>query len=580
LSRLSSLCAAVVACALAGPAAAEPAPSPEPSFGSPALETERCADQTYPECRRLRFAYGPIEVTPGNNAQYVGPVTIEKPAYDGYAIRTVSNLVRGDGSIPPVDVLHLHHGVWISVPQRGSYLPFYGAGEEKTAAISPPGYGMLVKGSDVWLLNYMLHNQTTVPESVWITYDIDYVPREAAERAGIKGVLPLWLDVRNADRPYYPVFNVQRGFGSRNAQSGRRECTYPRETCATVDPYGKSQQGNGRGYDWTVPPQFAGTLVGIAGHLHPGGLRDEVDLVRTVDGSERVRRIFTSEAVYFDPRGPISWDMAMTVSKRDWRVQVEPGDRLRLNAVYDAEQSSWYEGMGIVMAFVAPGERTGVNPFDTVRKRVKVKVKSRRKKARTRRTRAVRGRDSARRVRARARRRARYRWVWRNVPVPIETTGQVTHGHLAENDNYGGEGIRSLPAKDGPVVSEVQVGNYQYSPGDLSRAEADGIPRVRADGTLTFRNWDASLGVWHSITTCAPPCTGRTGISYPLADGDPPLDSLELGWVPPPINTMQPTSQSAEYKVKPREAGLVPGQTYTYFCRVHPFMRGGFKVVE
>ena len=40
------------------------------------------------------------------------------------------------------------------------------------------------------------------------------------------------------------------------------------------------------------------------------------------------------------------------------------GDKIRLNAVYDSQQASWYENMGIVMAFLAPGDKSGVDVFN------------------------------------------------------------------------------------------------------------------------------------------------------------------------------------------------------------------------
>lgn len=561
----------------AAPAAAqEQPPSAEPGFLGPGAASRPCADRTFADCRRLRFSYGPIHVTPGNNAQLVGPVTIEKPAYDGYILNMRANLVRGDGSVPAVDVLHLHHAVWVSIPQYGSNLPFFGAGEEKTTLGGAPGYGIAVKRSDTWLLNYMLHNLTTTPENVWITYDIEYVAKAPAEAAGIRRVVPLWFDVRS-DRGYYPVFNVQRGYGQVNPGTGTRECTFPRDTCAPADPWGERQQGNGVGWDWKVPERFAGTLVGMGGHLHPGGLRDEVDLVRRIGEEDRVRRIFTSEAVYYDPSGPVSWDVSMTVTKPGWRVRIEPGDRIRLNAVYETERASWYEGMGIVMGYVAPDDDSGVDPFTTVRKRVRVRVPVRRRAAARRR---AAGRRAASRPPARSRRRTRYRWTrrWVDRPVPIDTRGVVTHGHLAENDNHGGQGERPLPAKTGRVASDVTIAGFQYLPGDLSRVDDEGIPLVRRNNTLTFRNADAGASVWHTITTCRAPCTGRTGISYPLADASTPLDSLELGYGYPA--NMQPTAQTYLWRLKPADAGLSSGETYTYFCRVHPFMRGAFKVVE
>ena len=35
------------------------------------------------KCKRIQFTFGPITVKPGQNDVLIGPVTIEKPAYDG-----------------------------------------------------------------------------------------------------------------------------------------------------------------------------------------------------------------------------------------------------------------------------------------------------------------------------------------------------------------------------------------------------------------------------------------------------------------------------------------------------------------
>src|SRR4051812_23374269 len=102
----------------------------------------------------------------------------------------------------------------------------------------------------------------------------------------MKPAYPVWLDVRPSG---YPVFNAQRDFGKNGT------CTWPKEKCAEFDPYGKKivgqgAGGNGRGTDLQLPKAgdslgrtdhfTGGTLIGIGGHLHPGGLRNEIDLVR------------------------------------------------------------------------------------------------------------------------------------------------------------------------------------------------------------------------------------------------------------------------------------------------------------
>ena len=66
--RATATVSAVVALGAAAPARAD-VPVPEGGFAPVQLAHEPCQDRTYPECRRLRFTYGPLPVTPGNNAQ-------------------------------------------------------------------------------------------------------------------------------------------------------------------------------------------------------------------------------------------------------------------------------------------------------------------------------------------------------------------------------------------------------------------------------------------------------------------------------------------------------------------------------
>jgi plastocyanin len=77
-------------------------------------------------------------------------------------------------------------------------------------------------------------------------------------------------------------------------------------------------------------------------------------------------------------------------------------------------------------------------------------------------------------------------------------------------------------------------------------------------------------GIWHTITACKAPCDRSTGVAYPLADGDVNFDSGELGIAGPP------TAGTLTWKT-PAD---LPTGTYTYFCRIHPSMRGAFRVTN
>ena len=64
-----------------------------------------------------------------------------------------------DGSVPRVDVIHLHHGVWLKNLQ-----PLFAAGEEKTTFSAPPGHGWRYRTTDTWHMNHMIHNLTPTPD--------------------------------------------------------------------------------------------------------------------------------------------------------------------------------------------------------------------------------------------------------------------------------------------------------------------------------------------------------------------------------------------------------------------------------
>ncbi|HEY2635876.1 MAG TPA: hypothetical protein VGI54_00690, partial [Solirubrobacteraceae bacterium] len=114
-------------------------------------------------------------------------------------------------------------------------------------------------------------------------------------------------------------------------------------------------------------------------------------------------------------------------------------------------------------------------------------------------------------------------------------------------------------------------------------------PTVKQGGQITFDNQDASSigpggggyltflnpapeymnSIFHTITSCKSPCGLDTGISYPLANGAGNYDSAQLGVGTPAVGRLTWSTP----------AGLKPG-TYTYFCRIHPFMRGTFRIVK
>jgi plastocyanin len=450
-----------------------------------------------PGAQRLHFEYGPVHVAPGQNDIRIGENDL-KPPEEGYVVAFRPNLTLADKrrTVPRVDQLHLHHGVWLG----NDLQPLWASGEEKTIVTAPPGYGWHFRPSDRWFMNHMIHDLTPTPADVYITYDLDFIPMTSPAAAGMHDVRTLWMDVMGFQA--YPVFDALRG-----RHGGDRRYTYPDES------HQRGYTANRKVIDQD------GVLVFTAGHLHPGGLYTDLDLTR--DG--HTVRLFRSRARYWEPAGAVSWDVAMTATPSSWRVGVRKGDVLSVHATYDTSRASWYESMGIMPVAFSPGG-TGPDPFRT------------------------------------------------RVDVP----GRVTHGELAENRNHGG-GFAGMPdartlLSGAAPAGPVRIGSFTYGRGDLSLAGRAGRPpAVRAGRALRFVNRDAARGIMHSITSCRAPCNRATGIAYPLADGRARFDSGNLGTGPAGFTA---ASNRISWRT-PRS--LRPG-TYTYFCRIHPFMRGAFRV--
>lgn len=496
---------------------------------------------SYPGMEHLHFNAGPYRVTPGANLILLAYNHVPKPDQDGYMVRMAPNLRyalpdgKCCGTVPPVDVIHLHHGVWLSNGMAGEgegnsyghgFYPFMASGEEKTVYNFPQGYGYPVGGHDLWVLNYMIHNLTARATQVYINYAIDFVPATDPAAAGITPVHPIWMDVE--DHHLYPVFNVRQHSGVH----GR--FTFPD---MARHPYADEPTLN----EFTI--DHPGVLVGTAGHLHPGGLYDTLDLIRpgataakgTVHGGEpHSVRLFRSFAHYWDKRGPISWDMSMTATPDNWRPQVKAGDVLRISATYNSSRASWYEVMGIMVVWEAWDRTGGVDPFRHA----------------------------------------------------LDETGAVTHGRLRENEYLGGTYSLGINPMTFPecFTHTVSIADFAYNPGDFTATGAERcMPTIRAGTSLTFTNYDASplspgnplnpsaayMGsIFHTVTSCQDPCGLNTGISYPLADGAGDFDSGQLGLGIP-----------ATGKLKWSTPTTLPPGTYTFYCRIHPWMRGVFRII-
>ncbi len=525
---LTLAAAAISLGAFAGVTAAAPAkkhvtPTVKRTSAKLKLATKTTMTRGADGVEHFHYVYGPIHISPGQNSQFLDPATVAmgvRPNENGYILSFNPNLIEADGSIPRVDVIHLHHAVWAV---NGA--PTFGAGEEKTIARAPAGYGWRYKTTDSWVIDHMIHNLTASPDVVYMTYDIDFLPDTAPQAASLIPIRTQWMDVEGGKG--YPVFDALKGTGHDTSKG--KQYTYPDD-----DP--TAYPGGYRRNEWHVTK--AETLVGTAGHLHPGGLNTQLTITR--NGVTKL--LFQSDAKYWEPAGAVSWDVSMTTTTPKWKINVEPGDVVAVHATYDTSKASWYESMGIMGTQVADGHQ-GVDPFTS----------------------------------------------------SYPTRGPVSHGPLAENRNHGDKTTQIYPDPikllDGPVSDggQVTIDDFFYSQGNLAGGGFPARPPVLHQGqTLTFKNNDAAPGVigrvfggsggtdlpaYHTITDCKAPCNRSSGIAYPLANGKVTFDSGELGYGPTGLTA------SAQRQTWTVPKNLSPG-TYTYFCRVHPFMRGSFRVIK
>ena len=525
-----------------------------PAVASAGGPEEVLGRATYPGMTTYSCRMGPLPIVPGQNlnelagtstcpnAEVVsgdGGLDVFDPGSteEGYITRFKPSMVEilpgGGERTPSVWDLHLHHVVWLK--QGGG--PTFASGEEKTHVKLPQGYGIRAEGGENWGVNHMIHNLTARGgRQVYLTWEIDWVPADAP--ADIAEASIRWLDVAGAPQ-IYPVFDAERGFD----RDGDGRWTFPDDVPTDPGTPGyEERQKISNNAQWTVP-SGGRTLVFTAGHLHPGGT--SVDLKVTRDGV--TVPLFRSGAKYYEPAGAVSWDVSMRATRPEWRVSLKAGDTVSVSATYNVRRASWYESMGIMpLAVTQENDPAAKDPFD----------------------------DAA------------------AVRAMYDQGGILTHGRLPENidakarKNLRLPDPRKLKSRGRVPNAGLEIDGFGYSLGGYSAFR--GFPQllmrpplVRPGQGVAFTNLEALPGasddpeVWHSITSCRAPCNRGPGIGYPLAAGPIKFDSGQLGYGSG--LSQEVTTGSNEYKTPPlRKAG----KTYTYFCRIHPFMRGSVRVKQ
>jgi hypothetical protein len=128
----------------------------------------------------------------------------------------------------------------------------------------------------------------------------------------------------------------------------------------------------------------------------------------------------------------------------------------------------------------------------------------------------------------------------------------------------------------------VLIAGFKYIPAVTGNTRC--VPTIKRGQSITFQSEDADpmgtfslvnpnpfylASVFHTVTTCKYPCRLNYGISYPLANGSGNLDSGELGVGVPGVGRLTWSTPK----------NLPPG-TYSFFCRIHPWMRGLFRILK
>ena len=153
----------------------------------------------------------------------------------------------------------------------------------------------------------------------------------------------------------------------------------------------------------------------------------------------------------------------MGATPPSWRVQVKAGDTVSVHATYDTRRADWYEVMGIMPVAVYDGTDVG-------------------------------GKDAQ--------------------ATDIPQTEVLTHGHLHENDNHGGDptgapdplSLWSAPAPN----NTINIQQFAYH-GDPNAGQS--VPTIAPGQSLTFNNSDAVPSVNDRTAPSTPSRRARTPVT-------------------------------------------------------------------
>jgi hypothetical protein len=521
------------------------------------------------------FKYGPYTINPGSD---LSRPYLEIPLSHSFATYVHPSLMTLQGAKPNHETIHIHHAHWFEIDTTpsaenydagfGPYMKWiFGTGQEETAADVEQRtaaeqqyngatfkYGEFIDGSKPQFLIYMIHNESSMAQTVWMTLHVHVTYGTAAQIKAATGTT-----FRNLTGLLTgATFDVPRNFANPSS----------------VFDFPKDEPNAGirsEGLNWTTwTSDTDGVIVGIGGHMHMGGLYDEIENLggspsaggtpcvgNSIDGGTILVR---SESIMRDQSGTVtgdgpldptlaqavpssssarfpSEDFQMGVTSAYWRAPIHKGDRIRVNGIYENGANAWYYAMNHFGMYIdkeqpttAPGNCAPYllnNPSATQDAMVT----------------GVPNRPWD----------AEQKWCGTGSPYSASC------------------GFPASTSARGIQSDVVQIIGFVYYPGDRTLSGALGAPAVFKLGhIITLVNDDQALGsVRHTFTTCRWPCDGGDYANYPQPDGVYDSNTLGRDWVDG--GTEQPVARLDTTKL-----GV---GTYSYFCRIHPWMEGAFVIV-
>lgn len=493
----------------------------------------------------ITLDYGPYVINPGSD---FSRMDVEIAGASGYAVSFEPIVVDVNEQPLPSHKIHIHHAhwYWLDPQQEGYHRWFYGTGEERTQGSLWPiakadprfsdglRYGVyLEQGERLGFLS-MLHNKTSEALTVYLRVRIEYVYGTHDSIEAEKG----W-DFHNVKPALIgSTFNVPRD----------GLFTYPLDTTEKSigphsnyhNPFGNTEVVPGVGQVATVP--YSGTVIVGAGHAHPGskavvlsnlGPKDNPcpdDGDRFPGVTAAYSRNITRDGVF------PSEEFQMGLTQQAWRMYVNEGDRLVLNAVYDGTDYAYNDAMSYF------GFYTDLEEPPTASQRCKVELIGDPKASRD-----------------------EISWTQPNQ--------EWANHHAMEACTKCDTPTK--PPEPGPETNTVHIAGFTYLPGNIGYEGSPlGPPVVSKGDDLTFINEDYAAGaVRHSVTSCRAPCNGEYVVNYPFSDGTFHSGALGYMWEETYINAR--TEPSWTLDTSEMEEGW-----YTYYCVLHAQMRGSFYVED